>query len=140
MFQSFQTFKSSRTKPFKLAGTFARFENSQNVEMTPLGSSVVRGALPHQETDLPLLGLRWRHELPDRVKDNFKLLIVLVFDGVEPAREFFVRSEELPQAHKGSHDFDIDLYGTLAPENTGQHRHALLRERVGRGPTEAATT
>ncbi|HKZ00646.1 MAG TPA: hypothetical protein VJ180_00305 [Pyrinomonadaceae bacterium] len=92
--------------------------------------SIFRGGLADQKTDPSALRRRRRHEFPDRVKDNFKLLIVLVFDGVEPARQFFVRREELPQAHKGSHDFDIDLYGTLAPKDTGEHRHALLGKRV----------
>ena len=94
--------------------------------------SIFRGGLADQKTDPSALRRRRRHEFPDRVKNNFKLLIVLVFDGVEPARQFFVRREELPQAHKGSHNFDIDLYGTLAPENTGQHRHALFGESIGK--------
>ena len=94
--------------------------------MTPLSFSVTRGSLPYQETYLPLLGLRWRHELPDRVEDNLKLGVVFRLDIpnsvpvvpiVQALRSVQVVHRIGNQPNKGPHDFDIDLDHALATQD-----------------------
>ncbi len=59
--------------------------------------------------------------LSNRDEDDFELFIVLAFEFVEPASEFCVGREQLSEFHKRAHDFDIDGYRALAPQNTRQH-------------------
>jgi hypothetical protein len=49
-----------------------------------------------------------------------------------------VRGRGASQLNKRPHDRDIDGDRRLAPENAGQHRHALLCEDVGHVATSTA--
>jgi len=67
------TFKGSRTDK---KGGVARFDNSQNVKMRGLLSSVGGGFFFYQKTDFLFLRLRWRHKLSDCVEDYLELCVV----------------------------------------------------------------
>ena len=57
-----------------------RFENSRNVKMTALPSSVPLCSFLHQKSDLSFVRLRRSHELPNRFKNHLDLLIM----GADP--------------------------------------------------------
>lgn len=64
----------------------------------------------------------------DGFKDGFETYVVFLFKGGEFARKLGIGGEHLPQSHKGSHDFDIDLYGAFATEDAGEHGDTLFGE------------
>ena len=39
--------------------------------------------------------------------------------------------KELPQADRGADDGDVDLHGSFALQNRGEHRNAVLVEGIG---------
>jgi hypothetical protein len=49
-----------------------------------------------------------------------------------------VGGEDLPHADKGTHDFDVDLDRSFAPEDAGKHGHSLFGESVGQVTNVAA--
>ena len=51
-------------------------------------------------------------------------------DLVEPLGEVLMTRKGLPELYKRAHDGDVNLRGALTVKDAGQHRHALLRERV----------
>src|SRR5438552_10368175 len=70
------------------------------------------------QTKLLELGLRWGlHQLPDRVKHDFKPGIVFLFQFFQLPCKILMRSQELAQMAKGSHDGNIGLNGAFAAEN-----------------------
>jgi len=75
----------------------------------PIGWSCLLDA----EADAFRLGLRRRHELPDSIKNDLELGVVLFLQAVEPARKIPIRSNEPAEMDKGPHDFDVYLDGTL---------------------------
>ena len=90
------------------------------------------------EADLAAFRLgRRRHELADRVADDFELGVVSLLQRFELAGEVGVRGEEPAQADEGAHDLDVDTNGARTPQDAGEHGDALLGEGVGR---LAATT
>lgn len=73
--------------------------------------------------------------MADRANHMDELLIVLAdmaLKLVQPAGQVGIDHEDLPQPHERAHDFDVDLHGPFAVQDTGQHRHALLGESKGR--------
>src|SRR5919197_6059733 len=84
----------------------------------------------NQASDLAFLGLRRRHELADRLQNDLKLRVVFLFQRRKLPGELFVGSEHSTQTDEGSHDLDIDADGALAPNDTGEHRHGLLRKNI----------
>ena len=85
---------------------------------------------PRAEADAAGLGFRWRHELADGVEYHLELAVVFLLDRSEFARQVPMRSQQLAQPEERPHDRDIDLDGTLALQNTGEHRHAMLGESI----------
>ena len=71
------------------------------------------------------------HQCSDRVEDNLELLIVLILQRGELAREVSIRCEHLPELHEGPHDGDVDLHRARAAQDAGKHGDALLGEGVG---------
>ena len=57
---------------------------------------LARGSFLYQESDLALSGLRRRHELPNGVKHDLKLGVILLFEHFEFFREIFVTRQDLP--------------------------------------------
>jgi hypothetical protein len=55
-----------------------------------------------------------------------------VLQLVELFRELGVRCGHRPQPYEGAHDGDIHGNRAAAVQHGGQHRDALLRERVGK--------
>jgi hypothetical protein len=92
-----------------------------------------------------VLGLRgWRDQLPQCLEDFVQLLVMLAERGFGVSLELFkspldlgVRGCDASQLNERPHDRDVDGDRGLAPENAGQHRHALLCEDVGRVATSA---
>lgn len=72
------------------------------------------------------------HALADGLKDDLELFIILLLQLLNLVRQVPVGSEHLPQTNKSPHDSDVDLHGSGASQNTGEHRHPLLGERAGR--------
>jgi hypothetical protein len=56
--------------------------------------------------------------------------VVIPFQSSKLARQLFVRGEHSAQTDKGPHDFDVNLYGTLALKDGREHSHALLGEGI----------
>jgi hypothetical protein len=72
-------------------------------------------------------------------KTTRKLRVVLVLHLIELPRQFLVRREHLAEPDEGAHDRDVHLDGTPAPQNAGEHGHALLGEWVRQIPPAAAS-
>lgn len=54
----------------------------------------------------------WRlHQFADGIEDDLELRVIFVFQRGELAREICVRQKHLAQAHKCSHNGDVDLNG-----------------------------
>jgi len=68
--------------------------------------------------------------LPDSVKHNPKLIIVLLFQLFQFSGEILVCCEDLSESDKRPHDLNVDLDCLFAVENAGEHGHALLGEDV----------
>ena len=75
----------------------------------------------------------------DGLKDGLESRVVILFQCVEFSCEFYIADQHLSQAHKGSHDFDVDLNGSFAMENAGKHGNALFGEGV-RGSANTSPT
>lgn len=58
-----------------------------------LGMCVIPRSGRRAKTNLFAITYRLRHQLSDRIEHDFKLLIVLTFEVVQPASKFGVRSE-----------------------------------------------
>src|SRR5437588_2460551 len=83
------------------------------------------------KADAPFWLLRRFHQLADGIKHYFELGIVLLLQCLQLLGQIRVRRQQLPQAYKCAHDFDIDPDGPRAPQHGGQHGHALLGEGIG---------
>ena len=59
----------------------------------------------------------WRHQLSDRVEDDPELDVILLFQFVQTSGQVLVRHDDLPEPHEGSHDFHVDLHGSLASQD-----------------------
>src|SRR5439155_4259577 len=81
-----------------------------------------------------------RHELADGVEDHFELRVVLSLQTIELPGKVFVRSQQAAQPNERSHDFDVHLHGTPAPQDAREHRDTFLGASVGHGPTKASPT
>jgi hypothetical protein len=78
-----------------------RFENSRNVEMTTLSSSVPRYSFLREKPDLSFVWLRRRHELADRIEHDLELSVVSFFERCQLASQVLVSCDHLPQANEG---------------------------------------
>src|SRR5262249_25601118 len=98
----------------------------------------VRLGLPEPDRPGPL---RVRsHQLANRVEHDADLRVVLLLERLELALEVGVRLEQLPQPYERTHDLDVDLDRALAAQHAGEHRDALLGERVWIVATAAPRT
>jgi len=77
--------------------------------------------------------------LPNGIEDDFELSIVFLLERVQLAGERFIRGKQPAKPYEGSHDGDIDLDGTRASEDAGEHGDALFGECV-RGIAATAPT
>ena len=75
---------------------------------------------------------RRRDQLPDCIKDNFELLIVLSLKLFDFLCQVFMGSDHFSQFGKCAHNLNIDLNGHLAVQNAGKHGHPLFGEGIGR--------
>ncbi len=81
--------------------------------------------------------LLWTHQLPDGVKDDAELGVVLSLQLLQLPGQVLVGPQQLADPDKGIHNLDIDLDRSFAVQDAGKHGHTLLSESI-RG--EAATT
>ena len=95
-----------------------------------LGSRSVLGVEP----DAFARRIRRGEKLADGIKDNFELLVVVVFENTDLASQFLDRESHLADANEGAHDADVDGHGTRTVENAGKHGDAFLSERIGQIP------
>lgn len=73
------------------------------------------------------------HELANGVKEIVDGLIVtfeMPLQFAQFAGQGLVGAQHPTQTHKGTHDGDVDLHGTFAPQHAGKHGHALFGESV----------
>ncbi len=68
--------------------------------------------------------------MPDSVKDDLELGIVLLLQFVEPASQILVGGNHLAEPHEDPHDFDVHSDGPLASQDAGEHRHSLFSEHI----------
>lgn len=62
---------------------------------------------------------------------NFFIVVFnSLFQLLQFGRQFLIRGKNLPQPHKSPHDCNIDIDSTFTFQNTGKHRHTLLRKSV----------
>ena len=94
------------------------------------------------KTDFAFWLRRRQHQFADGIEKRFDGLVVafeLAFQFGKLAGQGFIRGEQPAQTHKRTHDGDIDLHGSSAPQHAGQHRHALLGENVWHIPAATAS-
>ena len=94
--------------------------------------------LRRSEADRGLRFWRRQHELTDGVEYHLDLLVVTLLKVIEAVGQISVAGEDLPEAHEGSHDLEVDEYGPLAAQNPREHGNTLLGEGIGE--ISAATT
>ncbi len=61
------------------------------------------------EPDAAAFHWRWSHELPNSIKYNLELSIILLFQRCQFACEFNMRREHLAEPYEGLHDLDARL-------------------------------
>ena len=64
------------------------------------------------------------------VKHGPKLLIVILFHGIDATGEVAIGIHEAPQLHKCAHDGNIDSDGSGRTKHAGKHRDSLFGESV----------
>ena len=90
------------------------------------------------EADAFARRIRRGEKLADGIKDNFELLVVVVFENTDLACQFLDRESHLADANEGAHDADVDGHGTRTVENAGKHGDAFLSKRIGQIPAATA--
>jgi hypothetical protein len=53
---------------------------------------------------------------------------------IESLQNRLVRGEKLAQPHKGPHDYDIHVDGSVTVKDSGKHGHPLLGKGIREGP------
>lgn len=71
------------------------------------------------------------HEITDRLKDDPEPRIVLLLERLQLARQIGVGLEPVPQTNESPHNLNVNLHGSFALQDAGQHRDSLLGEGVG---------
>jgi hypothetical protein len=116
-----QAFNGHATQPsvhvFAIPKTWKRVATS---------AAVYGGFLLYQTTNFPLLRLRRRHKLADRVEYNLELSVVFPFQVGQFSSQLCVRCEHLTQPNKGAHNLNINLHCPLAAKHTGKHGDSVL--------------
>src|SRR5450631_4448250 len=87
-----------------------------------------------REPDATALWRRWIHQFPNgREYANDRLVVAgkLSLELPEFERESFVGCKQFPDAHKRTHNLDVDGDCALTVEYGGQHCDTLLGKRVG---------
>jgi hypothetical protein len=79
-------------------------------------------------------GFIFGDEAFDGIEDDTELLVVFLFEGVNPAGQVAIGVHEPAQLDEGAHNGDVDLDGAGRAEDTGEHGNALLGEGVGAAP------
>jgi len=67
------------------------------------------------------LGFWLRHEFPNRLEDDPKLTVVLLFQFIESPGKGFIRANHLLQVDAGPHDGDVSLNRPFAMEHAREH-------------------
>ena len=77
------------------------------------------------------------HELANGIEHDLELRIVFPLQLVHAAGQIGVGRQEAALANEGAHNLDVHLDRALAVQDTGQHGHAVLRERKGQRTASA---
>jgi hypothetical protein len=90
----------------------------------------VNGGIRGQISDpLPWLFMR-PDQTANGVEDNLELTVVSLLELPDALSEIFMFDDHPPQLDGCPHDFDVDRDSTPAPQNAGEHGHALFREGI----------
>src|SRR4030095_6325264 len=71
------------------------------------------------ESNLASWRFRWCHQFTNRVKHDFELSIVFLFERIELARKICVGKQHLAQTHKCAHDRNVNVHRAGAAQHAG---------------------